>query len=109
MKRSLPTLVAFLLLAAAGQVSAQSPAPQPQPPATPASQPPERAAGERPLNLNLKLDDASRHRIMSGATEERPSGTALPSLGGDARAVELKAPPESVFPKESNSKIPAPY
>ena len=90
MKTSFPALVAFLLLAAAGPLAAQAPAPQPsapQPPATPASQPPERkAAGERPLNLNLKLDDASRHRIMSGSPEERKSGgAALPSLGGDAR------------------------
>jgi hypothetical protein len=87
--KSFPTLIAFLLLAAAGPLAAQSPAPQPsapQPPATPSSQPPERkAAGERPLNLNLKLDDASRHRIMSGSTEEKPGGEALPSLGGDAR------------------------
>jgi hypothetical protein len=88
MKIFFPTLTAFLVLAAAGPVAAQSPAPQPsppQPPVTP-SQPPERKADERPLNLNLKLDDASRRRIMSGSTEERTGGgAALPSLGGDAR------------------------
>jgi hypothetical protein len=104
MKTFRPTLVAFLLLAAAGAAGAQSPAPQqpqPQPPATPAPQPPEgKAAGERPLNLNLRLDDASRHRIMSGAIEERKGGSALPSLGGDARMGTLRSDP---YPKSSDN------
>ena len=105
MKKSLPALIAFLLLAAAGQAPAQSPAPQPQtqPPATTPSQPPERKADERPLNLNLKLDDASRHRIMSGAVEERPGGAALPSLGGDARDLsKLRSDPYPL----SSDRIP---
>jgi hypothetical protein len=102
-----PTLVAFLLLAAAGPIAAQqsptpqSPAPSAAPPATSAPQPPERKAGERPLNLNLKLDDASRNRIMSGSNEERPSGAALPSLGGDARNLgTLRSDP---YPKTSDN------
>jgi len=100
MKIFLPVLLAFSLQAAA---QAPAPKPQPQPPATPAaSQPPERKAdGERPLNLNLKLDDASRHRIMSGAAEERPGGAALPSLGGDARNLgTLRSDP---YPKTSDN------
>ena len=101
MKRFLPVLVAFALLAAAGPVAAQSPAPQP--PATSASQPPERKAdGEKPLNL--KLDDASRRRIMSGSTEERPGGAALPSLGGDARPLDRTTPRASPYPKGSNEQ-----
>jgi hypothetical protein len=105
MKSSLATLAAFLLLAAAGPLAAQTPTPQP--PATPASQqPPEperKAAGDRPRTLNLKLDDASRHRIMSGSTEERTGGAALPSLGEDARPLgTLRSDP---YPK-SNDRLP---
>jgi hypothetical protein len=33
----------------------------------------------------------------------------LPSLGGDARPVDLSKPRESIFPKESTSNIPTPY
>jgi hypothetical protein len=98
MKRFLPILLTFSL-----QAAAQAPAPKPQPPATPtAPQPPERKAeGEKPLILNLKLDDASRHRIMSGSTEERTGGAPLPSLGGDARNYgSLQGDP---YPKSSDN------
>jgi hypothetical protein len=103
-------LVAFSLLAAAGPLAAQSPAPQPA--ATPAPQPPEsKPAGERVLNL--QLDDASRRQIMRDQPVDPGAGRgaagSLPSLGGDARPLDLTKPRESVFPKESTSKTPAPY
>jgi len=107
MKRSFPMCVAFSLLAAAGRAAAQSPAPQPQPSATPASQPPERkAAGERPLIL--ELDEASRRQILYGPgsqSAERPAGGGsaggLPSLGGGARPIEtLRSSP---YPKSSDN------
>jgi len=105
MKRFVPIFLFFSLQAAAGAAAAQAqvPQPQPQPPATPAaSQPPERKADERPLNLNLKLDDASRHRIMSGSTEERAGGAALPSLGGDARSMGTLRSDPYPYPKTSD-------
>jgi hypothetical protein len=107
MKRFLPLLAAFSL--AAGPAAAQSPAPQPpsapqpsitqppapQPPAATVSQPPERKP------LNLRLDDASRHRIMSGASEDTGASKALPSLGGDARPLgTLRSNP---FPQQSDN------
>jgi hypothetical protein len=104
MKIPFPALAACLLLAAAGPLAAQSPAPQPsapQPPATPASQPPEhKAAGERTLNLNL--DDASRRQIMRGSeSTEQARSTALPSLGGDARNLgTMRSDP---YPKTSDN------
>ena len=104
MKRVFPLFVAVSLLAAAGPAAAQSPAPQPpQPPATTASPTPEpKASGER--TLNLRLDDASRRRIMSGSTEERPAGAALPSLGGDARPLDRTTPRTAPFTKGSNDQ-----
>ena len=103
MKIFFPLLVAFPLLAAAGPVAAQSPAPQP--PATPASQP-----AERPARLILRLDeiDGPRMSIGRSASETEPKKD-LPSLGGDARPVDLSKPRESIFPKESTSNIPTPY
>jgi hypothetical protein len=106
MRICLAMLVACSLLGAAGPAAAQSPAatapaPQPQPLATPASQPPERkAAGERTLNLNL--DDASRRQIMRGSeSTEQARGTALPSLGGDARNLgTMRSDP---YPKTSDN------
>ena len=74
-------LLAAALFALAGAVAAQSPAPQP--PATPALQPPERKASGEP-RLNLNLDDASRRQILRDLPSERGAGSAassLPSLG----------------------------
>jgi hypothetical protein len=42
----------------------------------------------------------------AGETEAKKD---LPALGGDARPVDLSKPRESIFPKESTSKIPTPY
>jgi hypothetical protein len=107
MKNALPLLFAFSLLAAAGPLAAQSPAPQP--PATSAPQPEPKAA-ERPV-LNLRLDDESRRRIMSGssAQETSRSGDALPTLGDDARKLDPTLLRGSPYPKESTSGVPAPY
>jgi len=96
MNAALPALAALALLAAAGPAAAQS-GTAPTPPATPAAQPPAAVPSPQPLErgrlggstLNLQLDDASRRRIMSGATEEgsRKSGN-LPSLGDGARPLD---------------------
>ena len=105
-------VLAFL---AAGPAAAQSTATQP--PAAPSSVQPAAAAPqpERKPALILELDDASRRQIMFGsgaqANETGPRDAALPSLGGDARAL----PPSSAtsrsspYPKESGSAVSTPY
>ena len=99
MKRLFPLLIA---LAAAG-AAAQSPAPQP--PAAPAAQPAEpKAAGQRPLNLNL--DDASLRQITRSIREEPVEGKArgtgaLPSLGDGARRLDPDAQRSAPYPKDN--------
>ena len=115
MSPSLPALLAIPLLAAAGAVAAQSPAPQPpalQPAQQPAQQPAAAPVPERGraggTTLNLQLDDSSRRRIMSGAVEEgNRSGKDLPSLGEGARPLD-HSQRSSPYPKSYND-VQAPY
>jgi len=91
---SFPTLVACLLLAAAGPVAAQqvpAPAPAAAPPATAAPSPaqaePPAATGSRPLIL--RLDEIDGPRMSFGRSAgEREAPRDLPSLGGDVRTLE---------------------
>jgi len=110
MKTSFPLLLGVALLAAAGAVAAQAPAPQAPAPSAP--QPVQPRAGERTLNLKLDLDDASRRQIMRGSeSTEQHRGNALPSLGEDARPLDLdlmRRSASSPFPKESASDVQSP-
>jgi hypothetical protein len=99
----------FALLIALGAASAAAQAPAPQPPATPASQPPEsKAAPQRPLNLNL--DDASLRQITRTLRDEPVDGKtggasgALPGLGDGARRIEPGAvgTRSSPYPKDND-------
>jgi hypothetical protein len=104
MKTTLVVLVVPMLLLAAG-----SAAPQASAPATPpTAQPPERPAA--PPRLILRLDEIEGSRMSIGrSASETDAKKDLPSLGGDARPVDLSKPRESIFPKESTSNIPTPY
>lgn len=93
MKRVLATCV-LALLAVAGPVRPQSPAPE-----KPAAQPPERPAKAQEAPLNLRLDNPARF-----SRDEAPAEKQLPSLGGTPQTSSrsLDAPPEKVFPRDTN-------
>jgi hypothetical protein len=104
------TLLALALLAAAGQALAQSPATpaaEPKPPAAAApstAQPPERPAAPR-APLILRLDEIDGPKPTFAPSEsERPPSADLPSLGGDARAMErAKSLRSSPYPHSSEN------
>jgi hypothetical protein len=88
--------LAGLLLIAALPLAAQTPAPAPEKPAaTPAAEP------RKPLILRLDQIEPGRRMSVGPSAEEKVQSQSLPSLGGDARALE-KVPAGSrgsPFPK----------
>ena len=93
MKRTL----AGLLLIAAFPLAAQTPAPAPEKPAAA----PAAAEPRKPLILRLDQIEPGRRMSVGPSAEEKVQSQSLPSLGGDARALE-KVPAGSrgsPFPK----------